>query len=164
MVYFSLGSNLGDKLGYLQKAVISLSEVFGKPLLISSVYETDGWGVDDHPAYLNAVICFDTQMLPEEVLEKILSVEKVHGRNRTLGVIAPRTLDIDLLFYDDIMLKKENLTIPHPLLKYRKFVLLPLAEIMGDYLHPEWGVSINELLERCDDHSGVRKTELSLAQ
>ena len=164
MICFSLGSNLGDRLGYLQKAFISLSEVFGTPLLISSVYETDGWGVEDHPAYLNAAICFNTLMSPEEVLEKILTVEKEYGRIRTAGVIAPRTLDIDLLFYDDIMLKKENLIIPHPLLKYRKFVLLPLAEIMGDYLHPEFGVSINELLERCDDHSGICKTELSLAQ
>lgn len=164
MICFSLGSNLGDKLEYLQKAVYSLTEVFGEALLMSSVYETEGWGVENHPTYLNAVICFNTLMSPEEVLEKILDIEKKQGRVRVPGSVVPRTIDIDLLFYGDIILKKENLIIPHPLLKYRKFVLLPLAEIMGDYLHPELGVSINELLERCEDRSGVNKTELSLAQ
>jgi 2-amino-4-hydroxy-6-hydroxymethyldihydropteridine diphosphokinase len=164
MICFSLGSNLGDKLGYLRKAVSSLKEVFGNPLLISSVYETEGWGVENHPVYLNAVICFHTNLTPEVVLGKILDIEKTYGRERNSDSIDPRTIDIDILFYDDIILKKENLIIPHPLLKYRKFVLLPLSEIMGDYLHPEFGVSINELLERCEDLSGVSKTELSLVQ
>jgi 2-amino-4-hydroxy-6-hydroxymethyldihydropteridine diphosphokinase len=164
MVCFSLGSNLGDKLGYMQRSVNLLREAFGEALLMSSVYETEGWKVENHPTYLNAVICFNTLLPPEEVLEKVLTIEKKQGRIRTPGSVDPRTIDIDLLFYNNMILKKENLIIPHPLLKYRKFVLLPLAEIMGDYLHPELGVSINELLERCEDLSGVSKTELSLAQ
>jgi len=162
MVCFSLGSNLGDRLGYLQKAVSSLKEILGKPVHISSVYETEGWGVKDHPVYLNAVVCFKTTIPPEVVLEKILTIEKGLGRVRITGAYETRTLDIDILFYDDLVVKKENLTIPHPLLKYRKFVLLPLSEIMGDYLHPELGVSINELLKSCEDSSAITKTDLSL--
>jgi 2-amino-4-hydroxy-6-hydroxymethyldihydropteridine diphosphokinase len=164
MICFSLGSNLGDKLEYLQKAVSSLTGVFGEPLLISSVYETEGWGVTDHPSYLNAVICFTTVMTPDEVLSNILAIEEAYGRIRNSGAVDPRNIDIDILFYDDLVLKKENLTIPHPLLKYRKFVLLPLSEIMGDFVHPEYSVSINQLLEKCEDLSGVYKTELTLAQ
>jgi 2-amino-4-hydroxy-6-hydroxymethyldihydropteridine diphosphokinase len=164
MVSFSLGSNLGDKAGYLQKAVSLLKDIFGEPYLMSSIYETEGWGVNNHPIYLNAVVCFNTLLPPEEILEKILDIEKRLGRIRNTGEYKPRTIDIDILFYDDIILKKENLTIPHPLLIYRKFVLLPLSEIMGDYIHPEYGVSINELLDKCEDLSGVTKTELSLTR
>ncbi len=164
MISFSLGSNLGDKIGYLQKGVSSLKLLFGEPVLISSVYETEGWGVTDHPSYLNAVICFTTAMTPEAALDNILAIEKQHGRIRNSNSVDPRNIDIDILFYDDLVLKKEKLTIPHPLLKYRKFVLLPLSEIMGDFVHPEYGVSINQLLEKCEDLSGVYKTELTLAK
>jgi deoxyguanosine kinase len=162
MVCFSLGSNLGDRLEYLQKALAALGEVFGKPLLISSVYETQGWGVKDHPSYLNAIVCFQTLMPPEDLLSRILAIETKYGRIRKKNKIKPRTIDIDILFYDNLVLKKDNLTIPHPLIKYRKFVLLPLSEIMGDFIHPEYGQSIKELLDACEDVSGVNKTALSL--
>jgi 2-amino-4-hydroxy-6-hydroxymethyldihydropteridine diphosphokinase len=162
MVYFSLGSNLGDRLDYLRNALVSLHELFGTPEKISSVYETEGWGVDNHPAYLNAVVCFQTSMSPEDILTKILIIEKLHGRERNTGSYEPRTLDIDILLYDDVIMKKENLVIPHPLLKYRKFVLLPLCEISGEFIHPEFGISINELLDKCDDESGIWKTQLTL--
>jgi deoxyguanosine kinase len=164
MICFSLGSNLGNKLEYLQQAVLLLQEAFGEALMMSSVYETEGWGVEGHPAYLNAVIAFKTLLAPEAVLDTILAIEKKFGRQRNPGIVEPRTIDIDILFYDDIILKKENLTIPHPLLKYRKFVLLPLSEILGDYVHPGYGVSVNQLLDSCEDLSGVNKTELTLAE
>jgi 2-amino-4-hydroxy-6-hydroxymethyldihydropteridine diphosphokinase len=147
---------------YLRKAVAALREAFGHETRVSSVYETEGWGVVDHPSYLNAVICFNTEISPEMVLHKILTIEQTLGRERKKDSVDPRTIDIDILFYDDLIVKKENLVIPHPLLKYRKFVLLPLSEIMGNYLHPEWGIKMNELLDTCEDASGVNKTELSL--
>jgi 2-amino-4-hydroxy-6-hydroxymethyldihydropteridine diphosphokinase len=162
MVCFSLGSNLGDRLGYLKKAMVLLKKVFGEPLLISSIYETEGWGVNNHPSYLNAVVCYKTLMPPHEVLSQILNIEKKYGRERRKGQIEPRTIDIDILMYNDVVLKNENLTIPHPQLKYRKFVLLPLSEIMGDFIHPEYGMSIKELLDTCADVSGISKTALSL--
>jgi 2-amino-4-hydroxy-6-hydroxymethyldihydropteridine diphosphokinase len=162
MICFSLGSNLGDRFWYIQKALAAFGEVFGEPSLTSSVYETEAWGVDNHPSYLNAVVCFQTLIPPEEVLSHILAIERKYGRERKKGKIEPRTIDIDILFYDDLILQKENLTIPHPLLKYRKFVLLPLAEIMGDFIHPEYGKSIRELLDTCEDVSGISKTALSL--
>jgi 2-amino-4-hydroxy-6-hydroxymethyldihydropteridine diphosphokinase len=162
MVCFSLGSNLGDRIGYLKKAMISLQELFGKPDKVSPVYETEGWGVDNHPPYLNAVACFDTQMTVENILENILQIEKQLGRIRIEDSYVPRTIDIDILFYDNLILNEENLIIPHPLLKYRKFVLVPLAGIMGDYVHPVSGISISHLLEICEDQSEVRKTDLTL--
>jgi 2-amino-4-hydroxy-6-hydroxymethyldihydropteridine diphosphokinase len=162
MICFSLGSNLDNRLEYLQKALTSLIEVFGRPILISSVYETEGWGVENHPSYLNAVVCFQTTVPAEQVLASILAIELKYGRVRKKGQIEPRTIDIDILFYDDLILQKENLTIPHPRLKYRKFVLLPLSEIIGDFIHPEYGKSITQLLDECEDKSGISKTKLSL--
>ena len=163
MVCFSLGSNLGDRMYYLNQAFTELSVIFGNPLMASSVYESEGWGVNDHPSYLNAVVCFNTTIPPEEVLTGILEIERKYGRVRTPGAVVPRTIDIDILFYDDKGIKKENLIIPHPRIKERKFVLLPLAEIRGDYVHPEYGVSFSELLEVCPDKSNISKTTLSLA-
>jgi 2-amino-4-hydroxy-6-hydroxymethyldihydropteridine diphosphokinase len=162
MICFSLGSNLGDRLFYLQMAVDALEEIFGKAIMVSPVYETEGWRVDNHPNYLNAVICFNSSMAPKDVLDHILSIEIKLGRERKPDTIEPRTIDIDILFYDDLILKKENLIIPHPHLKYRKFVLLPLSGIMGDFLYPGSGTSINQLLKDCDDKSAVCKTELRL--
>ncbi len=163
MICFSLGSNLGDSLGYLRKAVDALQLVFGKPVKMSSVYETESWGVVNHPPYLNATICFNTELSPDEVLKNIMNIEKQLGRVRsTAATPEPRTIDIDILFYDEWILNNSQLIIPHPRIKDRKFVLIPLVEMMGNYRHPQTGECMLELLEKCKDTSQVVKTELLL--
>ena len=162
MVCFSLGSNMGDKAAYLKQALTMLSENIGEIISVSSVYETEPWGVNLHENYLNTVACYRTILSPDEVFNFISSVEKKLGRIRTLKSAEPRTIDIDILFFDDLIIKNENLTIPHPLIKYRKFVLQPLSENMEKFIHPEYGLTIKELLAQCTDTSAVIKTDLRL--
>jgi 2-amino-4-hydroxy-6-hydroxymethyldihydropteridine diphosphokinase len=158
MIVLGLGSNIGNRLKYLNDACFELSRVFGGPVAVSSVYETQGWGVKDHPDYLNAAICFNCDVTPEKTLQILHSIEKSLGRERKQDEILPRTIDIDLLFYDNLIIKNQQLIIPHPRIKYRKFVLLPLCEIMADFIHPECNQSIRELTAQCEDESGIEKT------
>lgn len=158
MIALGLGSNVGNRLKHLNDACLELCHVFGQPLALSSVYETQGWGVKDHPDYLNAAICFSCEESPENTLQILHHIEKSLGRERTEGEILPRTIDIDLLFYDNLLIKNTELIIPHPRIKYRKFVLLPLCEIMADFIHPEFNLSIRELTALCEDDSEIEKT------
>ena len=162
MICFSIGSNLGDRLDYLRKAVDALKLIFGEPIMVSAVYETEGWGVDDHPLFLNAAISFDTNLLAEDILKIIQKIEKDFGRVRSLYIVEPRTIDIDILFFENWVLKTDDLVVPHPLISKRRFVLEPLAEIMGNFVHPSLKKNINELLESCEDKCRVVKTELNL--
>ena len=162
MVCFSLGSNLGDKLTNLRQALVLLAERLGSPISVSSVYETEPWGVVHHENYLNLATCYETSLRPEKVYTIISSIEKELGRTRSKNTIEPRTIDIDLLFYNGLILKTETLIIPHPRIKYRKFVLIPLTEIMENFIHPETGLTIKDLLLQCPDNGAVVKTDLKL--
>jgi 2-amino-4-hydroxy-6-hydroxymethyldihydropteridine diphosphokinase len=162
MVCFSLGSNMGERADNLRQALILLAHSLGEPVAVSSVYETEPWGVKDHESYLNMAACYETTCLPEKIYTLISSIEKKLGRVRSGKTIKPRTIDIDLLYYDGLIIKTENLTIPHPRIKDRKFVLEPLAEIMENFHDPETGLTIKELLLRCTDKCTVLKTDLKL--
>ncbi len=162
MVCFSLGSNLGDRISFLQQAIVLLTERVGLPVSLSSVYETEPWGVEGHQNYLNAVAWFNTILSPKEVLVTILNIEKQLGRIRVENKVEPRNIDIDILFYDDIIINKEGLVIPHPFIQYRKFVLVPLTEISGGFMVPGKNATVSELLNDCNDSSTIIKTELSL--
>jgi len=162
MLCFSLGSNLGDRLSTIRQALALLAEELGSKKKVSSVYETEPWGVEHHEYYLNIVACFETIITPDKVSDIIFSVEKKLGRTRDHRAILPRTIDIDLLFYDDLILESQKLTVPHPRIIYRKFVLVPLAEIMGNFIHPVAGISNKELLLQCTDACSVRKTDVKL--
>lgn len=162
MVCFSLGSNMGERLENLRQALVMLDHSLGKPMVVSSVYETEPWGVAHHESYLNMAVCYETTWPPEKIYTLISFIEKKLGRVRTVKTIEPRTIDIDTLFYDDQILKTENLTIPHPRIKDRKFVLEPLAEIMENFHDPETGLTIKELLLQCTDTCTVLKTDLKL--
>lgn len=144
-VYLLLGSNLGDSKAYLEYARKSIAEEVGSMLAQSSVLQTPAWGKTDQPDFLNQVLIVDTHLVPEAVLSKLLDIERRAGRER-IEKWGARTLDIDILFYDDMVIDEEHLKVPHPLLQEREFALRPLAEVAGEFVHPVLKKTINLLL------------------
>ena len=154
-VYLGLGSNIGDTEKNLREAVESLSKR-GTIASISSLYKTEPVGFLDQPWFLNQVICLETKLSPEDLLKETQQIENIIGRERTVRW-GPRTLDIDILLYDNLVLETETLTIPHLHLHERKFVLAPLSEIAGKILHPSLGLTMIELLTKTTDKSRIEK-------
>lgn len=156
LVYLSLGSNLGDRLEHLQAAIGFLEEL-GKIQKTSGVYETDPWGYEDQPAFYNQVILLETAYEPLELLRYIKQVEQKMGRIPTFRY-GPRVIDIDILLFDDIVFTTPELTIPHPEMKNRAFVLAPLVEIDPLVSIPGEKAMAKELLEKIG-MTGVRKIQ-----
>lgn len=146
MIYISLGSNLGDRAAHLQWAVSQLKR-FLDSVRCSSIIETEPWGSPDQPFYLNQVISGECSRPPKEFLRLCLSLEKIRGRIRDGKAYAPRPIDIDLIDYNGLVLRAENLTLPHPWLHERLFVLEPLAEISPNWICPKTGRSVCSLIE-----------------
>ena len=155
--HLSLGSNRGDRIGNLNKAINLLSTWAGNLIRVSSVYETPPWKMADETNFLNQVLVIETKLPAEKLLDMILQIESIMGRIRTAKGYEPRTIDIDILFFNDEIINNERLTIPHPLIQERKFVLEPLNEISAEYVHPVLQKSIMQLLGECGDKSTVRK-------
>ena len=147
----ALGSNLGERESHVAAALVALTrhaEVSG--LVGSSLWETAPvGGPAGQGAYLNAAARFETTLSPRVLLDLLLELERVHGRERSVPD-APRTLDLDLLLYGDRVIREEGLTVPHPRLHLRPFVLAPLREVAADLLHPELGVSVEGLAGRLE--------------
>ena len=133
IVYLSLGSNMGDRERFLRFAVEKIEEIAGcKVLKESAILKTKAWGKTDQPDFLNMAIKIECSLLPQELLEKLQEIEAAAGRERLIKW-GPRTLDIDILLYDDLKISTPTLTIPHPLMQERDFVMIPLNEIKGDF-------------------------------
>ena len=154
-VYLLLGSNLGDRLQVMQTARELIQKEIGEIHAVSSVYETAPWGVLDQPAFLNQVVKIQTELKAEEVLRIILEIERDLGRVRYERWGA-RVIDIDILYFRNLILESARLTIPHPRLHERRFTLIPLAEIAPDYVHPILNRSSLQLLASCPDDSEVK--------
>lgn len=152
-----LGGNKGNVKETLALAEQFLSIDLGLITKKSSHYKTAAWGNPNQPDFLNMVLVLETVLEVEQCLEKVLSIEQKLGRIRTSEKWTERTIDIDLLFYNQLVIEKSNLTIPHPYLHERKFVLIPLHEIAPQYLHPKFNTTVDELLKKCTDVLDVQK-------
>jgi 2-amino-4-hydroxy-6-hydroxymethyldihydropteridine diphosphokinase len=154
-IYLGLGSNLGDRMGNMTSAVERLSQkiTIKKP---SSIYETEPVYYKEQPLYLNAVLSAVTELDPFELLRFVKSIESDLGRQPSFRN-APRTIDIDILFYGDQVVETQEITIPHPRIAERAFVLVPLAEIAPRLVHPLLQKRVSELLAVVEGVDGVRK-------
>jgi 2-amino-4-hydroxy-6-hydroxymethyldihydropteridine diphosphokinase len=151
ILYLSLGTNLGDRLSNLKSAITSLvPEV--QPIVQSSVYETKPWGYTDQPIFLNQVLKTNTVLEPMDLLEFFKHIEVSMGRRETFR-FGPRLIDLDILFYDELEMATPELTIPHPRIKERAFILVPLNEIAPDLIHPGLKMTIGQLITSMDTTS-----------
>lgn len=156
-VYIALGSNTGDRFLHLQNAVDAVFEQVGNIVKISPVYETPAWGFEGDSFY-NGVVLATTSLTAEEVLHRLLSIEQKQGRVRdNVETYQSRTIDLDILFYDNQIIRKKDLCVPHPQLAKRRFVLQPLCDIAPNLAHPETQTGIAELLAECEDNSEIQK-------
>ena len=153
IVYLSLGSNLGDRLGYLQQATSLLNAVPEINVVsTSSFYETEPWHMESENWVVNAVIQAVTSLSPEKLLEECQRIETLLGRKREPQTkYSDRTIDIDIIFYDNMVLNTEKLTIPHKLFHKRAFMMVPMLEIAQDFVHPLFKKTIMELYEELDN-------------
>ncbi len=147
-IYLSLGTNVGDRIGYLVRAVDGLTCI-GEILSVSTVYESEPWGYREQPMFLNCVVALRTDLGPEDLLTAVKELEVRVGRVPRFRW-GPREIDIDILLYEDLVVRTETLEIPHPRIKERDFVLVPLLELDRDLRDPITGRSYREFLEGKD--------------
>lgn len=157
-VYLLLGSNMGNRLSFLEQARKYIAKKLGEITKTSAIYETAAWGKENQAAFLNQVVVVESEEEAAKVLQLILVIEQEIGRKR-LEKWGERIIDIDILLYNDAIIETENLVVPHPYLHLRRFTLLPLAELAADMVHSKLGKSIGELLAECDDVLEVRVFE-----
>lgn len=152
----SLGSNIEPRLEYLQSAVQQIRSKCGAVMAVSDVFETEPWGFESSTPFLNCVLVISTHLQPTELLDVLRHIEQCNGRQRNGSIYASRTLDVDVLFIDSLVLATEHLTVPHPKLHLRRFVLHPLCQVQPYFKHPVLQTSVNKLLEDCQDSSSVK--------
>ena len=155
--YLLLGGNLGNRAENLAEAIALIANSVGEILKKSAVYETDAWGSEiPQPAHLNQAVLVATELEPQTLLEELQNIENKLGRTRQV-VWGNRTIDIDIIFFDNTIMNTASLIIPHPRMQNRKFVLVPLADIALEIVHPIFQENVAKLLLECSDKLEVKK-------
>ncbi len=155
-VYLLIGGNMGDRMANLAAARNSINIECGRIVAESSIYETEAWGYKEQNAFLNQALVIQTSLQANALMDSILKIEIALGRKREIP-LGPRIIDIDIIYYNDEIIKSSTLTIPHPSMAQRKFVLMPLTEIAPNYRHPILLKTNEILLKECGDSSVVYK-------
>lgn len=154
----SLGGNIGDVKETFYQVIMQMELIIGQITNKSNIYKTQAWGNTNQPDFLNQVVVLNSTKSISEVFFSLQELEKKYGRFRhTESKWAPRTIDLDILFVDDTIVKTESLTIPHNLLHNRLFVLTPLTELMPNFVHPVLKVTLQTLLNACTDNLSITK-------
>lgn len=159
-VFIGLGGNIGNKAENFIRAHELISKKLGKIISKSSIYETPPWGFHSKHLFWNQAVCIETILEPLELLWRIKEIEEMFGLKSKDERYTNREMDLDILYFDDDFLEDKDLTIPHPRIHERKFVLVPLVEIAPDFKHPLLRMTNLTLLENCKDKSIIRKVDL----
>jgi len=155
-VYLLLGSNLGERNTYLERARLLINERVGRVGAVSSLYETAAWGVSNQPPYLNQVLLVKTKQKPQTVLQEVLAIEKECGRER-IEKWGSRVIDIDILFYENEIINEPDLIVPHPYFQERRFAVEPMLELNAEFMHPVLKKTIKSIALELTDKLSVEK-------
>lgn len=155
-LYLLLGSNMGNSKTQLSNAIAHIKKQIGSIGRQSNLYATAAWGNTTQPDFLNQVIIVETTLTARQTIETILNIEKQMGRVRTVKN-APRIIDIDILFFNNEIIEEDQLSVPHPQIQNRRFVLIPLNQLSPNLKHPVLKTTVHQLLLRCPDKLNVKK-------
>ncbi len=158
IAYILLGGNIELREKYLKDAENEIAKHIGNIIVSSSIYETESWGFETETPFLNKLIKVETGLQPIVLLDKLLEIEKSLGRKRNVATgYSSRTLDADIIYYNSEIINSPSLTVPHPRLHLRNFVLVPLCEIAGLFIHPVFGKTSLDLFNGCSDTLKIKK-------
>lgn len=164
--YLLFGSNQGDQESLLEQACIHIQNRCGMLVERSMPYYSEPWGFDSEHWFLNELLVIETELDPDTLMDTLMNIEEELGRVRhpEKQGYCSRTVDLDILYYGDRIVRTPKVTAPHPRLHLRRFALIPLCEVIPDFLHPEFNVSQMQLLEQCPDNSTVQLLNTSTTQ
>lgn len=158
MIYaISIGTNTGKRLQNIQNAIAEMKVGLGEVVKISAVYESEPWGFESEHWFYNIVLTLKSDVEPQELMKKLLDIEKKMGRERNAKGYADRCIDIDIVLCEECTICSKNLTLPHPHMHERLFVLLPLKELMPQWIHPIFKKNMEEMIRECNDNCRINK-------